>query len=181
MLCVYRVSLQPQWIKWKCLESHFKKHDKGRLQNPTAGWPAVPSGSGRLSLFRTIETGRNRRSTGGWVLKPSLSMLTECFYDCIPDLCILSHSWNVYKLKWGWVIENRLFTASRNKSVPKQDFKVACVYNCILHFVLKLVNVFSSSETMEINNRVKPKGMQPFTEILKNCTYFDWVEQNKFS
>ena len=33
---------------------------KGRLQNPTAGWPAVPSGSGRLSLFRTIETGRNR-------------------------------------------------------------------------------------------------------------------------
>ena len=45
---------------------------RGRLQNPTAGWPAVPSGSGRLSLFRTIETGRNRRSTGGWVLKPSL-------------------------------------------------------------------------------------------------------------
>ena len=33
---------------------------KGRLQNPTAGWPAVPSGSGRLSLFRTIETGQNR-------------------------------------------------------------------------------------------------------------------------
>ena len=33
---------------------------KGRLQNPTAGWPAVPFGSGRLSLFRTIETGRNR-------------------------------------------------------------------------------------------------------------------------
>ena len=33
---------------------------KGRLQNPTAGWPAVSSGSGRLSLFRTIETGRNR-------------------------------------------------------------------------------------------------------------------------
>ena len=32
----------------------------GRLQNPTAGWPAVPSGSGRLSLLRTIETGRNR-------------------------------------------------------------------------------------------------------------------------
>ena len=31
---------------------------KGRLQNPTVGWPAVPSGSG--SLFRTIETGRNR-------------------------------------------------------------------------------------------------------------------------
>ena len=36
------------------------KNSKGQLQNPTAGWPAVPSGSGRLSLFRTIETGRNR-------------------------------------------------------------------------------------------------------------------------
>ena len=33
---------------------------KGRLQNPTAGWPGVLSGSGRLSLFRTIETERNR-------------------------------------------------------------------------------------------------------------------------
>ena len=33
---------------------------KGRLQNPTAGCPAVPSGSGRLSLFRTIETAWNR-------------------------------------------------------------------------------------------------------------------------
>ena len=52
------------------------------LQNPTASWPAVPSGSGRLSLFRTIETGwncwvgfwsRTCRSTGGWVLKPPLS------------------------------------------------------------------------------------------------------------
>ena len=32
---------------------------KGRLQNPTAGWPAVVSGFGRLSLFRTIATGRN--------------------------------------------------------------------------------------------------------------------------
>ena len=38
----------------------IRTHCKGRLQNPTAGWPAVPSGSGRLSLFRTIETGRNR-------------------------------------------------------------------------------------------------------------------------
>ena len=36
---------------------------KGRLQNPTAGWPAVLSGSGRLSLFRTIKTGRNRTET----------------------------------------------------------------------------------------------------------------------
>ena len=36
--------------------------------------PAVPSGSGRLSLFRTIETRRNCRSTGGWVLKPSLKV-----------------------------------------------------------------------------------------------------------
>ena len=33
---------------------------KGRLQNPTAGSPAVPPGSWRVSLFRTIETGRNR-------------------------------------------------------------------------------------------------------------------------
>ena len=32
----------------------------GRLQNPTAGCPAVPSGFGRLSLFRKIETNRNR-------------------------------------------------------------------------------------------------------------------------
>ena len=32
----------------------------GRLQNPTAGRLPVPSGSGRLSLFRTIETARNR-------------------------------------------------------------------------------------------------------------------------
>ena len=26
---------------------------KGRLQNPTAGWPTVPPGYGRLPLFRT--------------------------------------------------------------------------------------------------------------------------------
>ena len=32
-------------------------------------------GSGRLALFRTIGTGRNRRPTGGWVLKPSLMTL----------------------------------------------------------------------------------------------------------
>ena len=37
-----------------------KQTNKGRLQNPTAGWPVVPSGSGRLSLFSTIETGQNR-------------------------------------------------------------------------------------------------------------------------
>ena len=33
---------------------------KGRLQNPTASRPPVPSGSGRLSLSRTIETDQNR-------------------------------------------------------------------------------------------------------------------------
>ena len=33
---------------------------KGRLQNLTAGWPAVPSCSGRLPLFRSIETGQSR-------------------------------------------------------------------------------------------------------------------------
>ena len=38
---------------------------KGRLQNPTAAWPAVPSGYGWLPLFRTI-------GTAGWVLKSSL-------------------------------------------------------------------------------------------------------------
>ena len=47
---------------WKILLPALRLYGwvKGRLQNPTAGWPAVPSGSGRLSLFRTIETGRNR-------------------------------------------------------------------------------------------------------------------------
>ena len=35
-------------------------YNKDMNQNPTAGWTAVPSGSGRLSLFRTIETWRNR-------------------------------------------------------------------------------------------------------------------------
>ena len=49
---------------------------KGRLQNPTAGWPAVPSGSGRFLLFLTMTTARNRtepavdRRLG---LKPPLS------------------------------------------------------------------------------------------------------------
>ena len=40
--------------------------------------PAVPFESGRLSLFRTIEsarTGQNCRSTGGWVFKPSFDAL----------------------------------------------------------------------------------------------------------
>ena len=39
---------------------------------PLHGWLAVPSGSGQLSLFRTIQTdwtGRNCWSTPGWVLK----------------------------------------------------------------------------------------------------------------
>ena len=40
-----------------CLQPY---HAKGRLQNPTPGWPAVPFGSRRLSLFRTTETGLNR-------------------------------------------------------------------------------------------------------------------------
>ena len=34
--------------------------DKRRLEHPTAGRPTVPSGSGQLSLFRTIETSRDR-------------------------------------------------------------------------------------------------------------------------
>ena len=34
---------------------------KGQLQNPYAGWLAVPPVSGRMSLFRTKETGQNRR------------------------------------------------------------------------------------------------------------------------
>ena len=33
---------------------------KGQLQNPTAGWTVVPSGSGGMSLFRTKQTSRNR-------------------------------------------------------------------------------------------------------------------------
>ena len=40
--------------------SSYNTSSLGALQNPTAGWPAVPSGSGWLSLFITIETGRNR-------------------------------------------------------------------------------------------------------------------------
>ena len=34
---------------------------KGQLHTPTAGWSAVPPVSGRMSLFRTKETGQNRR------------------------------------------------------------------------------------------------------------------------
>ena len=47
----------------------------GRLQNQTAGWPAVPSGPAGFYCSKQWQapgTGRNRRSTGGWVLKPPL-------------------------------------------------------------------------------------------------------------
>ena len=33
----------------------------GTASNPTAGWPAVPSGSGRFLLLETMTTARNRR------------------------------------------------------------------------------------------------------------------------
>ena len=54
------------------------KKGSGRLGLGAASKPnrRLTGGSARLlavSLFRTIETGRNRRSTGGWVLKPSLN------------------------------------------------------------------------------------------------------------
>ena len=40
-------------------EIQRKNFDNGQLQNPIAGWPVVLPSSGRLSLFRTIETGQN--------------------------------------------------------------------------------------------------------------------------
>ena len=52
---------------------------KGRLQNPTAGWPAVPSGSGRLTLFRTIETGRNR-------MEPPVNR--RLGFEAVPNICV---------------------------------------------------------------------------------------------
>ena len=63
---------------------------KGRLQNPTAGWPAVPSGSGRLSLFRTIETGRNRTEPPvnrrlGFEAVPNLIPGTDFMFSVISE------------------------------------------------------------------------------------------------
>ena len=65
---------------------------KGRLQNPTAGWPAVPSGSGRLSLFRTIEAGRNRTEPPvnrrlGFEAAPKKTM------DFYSDICDVVMGW----------------------------------------------------------------------------------------
>ena len=78
-----RPGLKPAWLLLS----------KGRLQNPTAGWPAVLSGSRRLSLFRTIETGRNRRSTGGWVLKPSPKGLHVAGFGLEGSYCRLWQLW----------------------------------------------------------------------------------------
>ena len=60
-LWLWRLTLSPgKVVPPIFFHENDRKGCKGRLQNPTAGWPAVPSGTGRLSLFRTIETGRNR-------------------------------------------------------------------------------------------------------------------------
>ena len=50
---------------------------KGRLQHSTDVWPAVSFGCERLSLFKTLATAPNRRSTSGWVLKSSLSLCVQ--------------------------------------------------------------------------------------------------------
>ena len=43
-----------------CIQIMLLEHIWGKTSKPTAGWPAVLSGSRWLSLFRTIETSRNR-------------------------------------------------------------------------------------------------------------------------
>ena len=54
-----------------CIIMSFYACFKGQLQNPTAGWPVVSSSSGRLSLFRTIEPGRNRLEPPGFETVPN--------------------------------------------------------------------------------------------------------------
>ena len=51
-------AMKNEWMIW---DPHLStcKCTLGATSNPTAGWPPVPSDSGRLALFRSIETGRN--------------------------------------------------------------------------------------------------------------------------
>ena len=63
---------------------------KGRLQNPTAGWPAVPPGFYCSEQWQPPGTGRNRRSTGGWVLKPPL---TQLLISLDPEDLCETHPW----------------------------------------------------------------------------------------
>ena len=64
-------SIREETPSESCLHVNWKKNGvqfspniaqgiKRRLQNPTAGWPAVPSGSGRFLSFWTMATARNR-------------------------------------------------------------------------------------------------------------------------
>ena len=67
---------------------------KGPLQNPTASWPAVPSGPGRLSLFRTIETGRNQT-------EPPVNQ--RLGFEAVPNVFLVVNprriEWNEFKLR----------------------------------------------------------------------------------
>ena len=72
--CLYNLFIAQRWLV------------KGRLQNPTAGWPAVLSGSGRLSLFRTIETGLKRS-------EPAVNR--RLGFEAVPNKGTSSKEWEV--------------------------------------------------------------------------------------
>ena len=77
------------------------------------------TGFGRLSFFRTIETRRNRRSTRGWVLKPSLGNITQFFenFNCpiVIRNAVRDRHKHVYcwkcTLKWHFLGQNVKFLA----------------------------------------------------------------------
>ena len=97
-----------KWTQIK-LRKTFQQ-SKGRLQNPTAAWPAVPSGSAWFLLFKQWQpprTGQNCRSTAGWVLKSPLTQLIQIFYLRVVKVCGPPADWGNEHEARGWACSAR--------------------------------------------------------------------------
>ena len=105
---------------------------KGRLQNPTADWPAVPSGSRGLSLFRTIKTGQN------WTELPIDQRLG---FEVVTKESLRSES---FKCKCKWPTKGHLEYLridERNKRSIQSLLLPSCRYDFDHHHHQNILNI----------------------------------------